>query len=103
MNGSSSSLASNPAILDKYLSLPQPSDKIQCMYVWIDGTGEHLRAKTRTVSFVPEKPEDLPVWNFDGSSTGKRAPYTRVTAVLSVTKGGRVKRRESCVQSLDHN
>ena len=27
----------------RYMSLPQPDDKIQCTYVWIDGTGEHLR------------------------------------------------------------
>ena len=39
------------------------------MYVWIDGTGESMRCKTKTIESEPLTPEDLPVWNFDGSST----------------------------------
>ena len=40
----------------RYLALKQPDNITQCMYVWIDGTGEYLRAKTKTVKFVPKKP-----------------------------------------------
>lgn len=58
------------SILAKYMSLDQ-GDSIQAMYIWVDGTGEHLRCKTRTVSEEPTKPEDLPIWNFDGSSTNQ--------------------------------
>lgn len=64
-------LSSNASTLAKYFALKQPDNKIQCMYVWIDGTGESLRAKTKTVSFVPTEPSQLPIWNFDGSSTGE--------------------------------
>ena len=48
--------ATNKTVLDRYLALKQPDNITQCMYVWIDGTGEHLRAKTKTVKFVPKKP-----------------------------------------------
>jgi glutamine synthetase len=61
----------NKTVLDKYLALTQPADKVQCMYIWLDGTGEFLRCKTKTTDFVPKNPKDLPIWNYDGSSTGQ--------------------------------
>ena len=44
---------------------------IAAEYVWIGGTGADLRSKTKTLTKKPSKVEDLPVWNFDGSSTGQ--------------------------------
>ena len=52
--------------LNKYLELDQGS-YVQVMYVWIDGTGEHLRCKTKTMEHEPQVPVDCPIWNFDGS------------------------------------
>ncbi len=56
-------------ITEKYLSLPQPSNKFLATYVWIDGTGEQLRSKTKTISNIPQNVEELSWWSFDGSST----------------------------------
>jgi len=61
---------SNKTALARYLALPQ-GESVQAMYIWIDGSGEGLRAKTKTVETEPKKPSDLPIWNFDGSSTGQ--------------------------------
>jgi glutamine synthetase len=58
-------------VLDKYLELPQPEDRVQAEYVWIGGSGQDLRSKTRTLEFNPKSPEELPEWNYDGSSTGQ--------------------------------
>ena len=63
-------LSSNAAVLQKYRELKQPDNMVQCMYVWIDGTGENMRAKSKTLNFEPTKVGDLPLWDFDGSSTG---------------------------------
>ncbi|RUS82437.1 hypothetical protein EGW08_009783 [Elysia chlorotica] len=61
--------SSNPSVLDKFLGLAMPDSRVMAEYVWIDGTGEGLRSKCRTLDSEPHKAEDCPVWNFDGSST----------------------------------
>lgn len=60
----------NKQTLEHYMSLEQ-GERCQCMYIWVDGTGENLRCKTKTLEQEPKSPDDCPLWNFDGSSTGQ--------------------------------
>jgi len=60
--------ATDKVVLQKYLALPQ-GERVQALYIWIDGTGEGLRSKTKTLDKSPKSVEDLPIWNYDGSST----------------------------------
>ncbi|KAJ9529624.1 hypothetical protein QJQ45_014392 [Haematococcus lacustris] len=64
------------SITRHYLTtLTDQGGKICAEYVWIGGTGADLRSKGRTLADKTWKPEELPHWNYDGSSTGQ-APGT---------------------------
>jgi glutamine synthetase len=45
--------------------------QITATYVWIGGSGQDLRSKSRTLHGKPASAADLPEWNYDGSSTGQ--------------------------------
>nr|ADB12590.1 glutamine synthetase II [Jaagichlorella luteoviridis] len=56
------------SILERFSKLDQ-GGKIAAEYIWLGGTMADLRSKTKTLFKVPKSPEDLPDWNYDGSST----------------------------------
>jgi len=54
----------------------QQNGRIMAEYIWLGGSvtcmgGFDLRSKCRTLEKVPTSVSELPVWNYDGSSTGQ--------------------------------
>lgn len=78
--------ALDKSILERYRNLETPSDRVQATYLWIDGTGENIRLKDRVLDKVPAGVEDLPQWQYDGSSTyqaiGENSDTTLVPRAL---------------------
>ena len=60
-----------PNLFNQYnvLHCADQQTKIVAEYVWIDGTGIGLRSKCRTLDKPVKSLDDLPDWNYDGSST----------------------------------
>merc|ERR1719502_2493145 len=56
-------------VLDRYMSLPV-SGKVQAEYLFIDADGD-VRSKCRTVDAAKATVDQLPDWNYDGSSTNQ--------------------------------
>ncbi|KAL8157832.1 glutamine synthetase cytosolic isozyme 2-like [Apium graveolens] len=63
------------------LDLTGITDKITAEYIWIGGSGMDLRSKARTLNGPVTSPEELPKWNYDGSSTDQ-APGTDSEVIL---------------------
>lgn len=50
----------NKKVLDRYLALELPADKILATYIWIDGVdGINLLSKDRALDFVPKSPKGM--------------------------------------------
>jgi len=57
------------SVLDRYMNLPV-SGKVQAEYMFIDANGD-VRSKCRTVDAAKATVDQLPSWNYDGSSTNQ--------------------------------
>lgn len=60
-------------VANTFAKIDYPADVVLAEYVWIGGSGQDLRCKTKTLTNRAEvkSADELPVWNYDGSSTGQ--------------------------------
>jgi glutamine synthetase len=80
-------MSTNPAgilldhgVYSEFMALDQ-GDRVQAEYVWIGGNGGDLRCKTKTLAKSPASVGELPLWNYDGSSTNQ-APGSNSEVIL---------------------
>ena len=45
--------------MGRYADLPQPDNRVMVEYIWIDGSGEGIRSKCKTMDFEPQKPQGM--------------------------------------------
>lgn len=58
-------------VMDRYIRLPMPCNKVLATYCWIDGSGINMRCKDRILNCTPYSADVAPGWGFDGSSCGQ--------------------------------
>lgn len=72
-HNSSFSTLLNPNVFHNFMTLPQEG-YVQAEYVWVGGSGHDYRSKTKTLVLDEVTSlDDVPIWNYDGSST-EQAP-----------------------------
>ncbi|XP_055315922.1 glutamine synthetase 2 cytoplasmic-like [Sitodiplosis mosellana] len=49
-------------VLDRYLALELPANKVMATYIWLDGPALDICSKDRALDFVPKSVNELPIW-----------------------------------------
>ncbi|XP_078497976.1 glutamine synthetase-like [Lissotriton helveticus] len=73
----------NKCVRERYMKLPQRG-QVLVTYVWIDGSGEGVRCKTKTLDYEPTCLEDIPEWAFSGFATQQAEPFENCMYLIPV-------------------